>query len=294
MMLALAVIIGALVWGSMLAKRSEEYRADKEAGRWELNAETAIPQSVPVPSVRAVEIIPEGNVGDILIAGDHGGVMLPFFDDAGAVNYQSDVAPAAGLTVATEAPVLSEDVQRVSRRGLHVTLIVSLRYPEEADPAMRLYRRGLELALLREAAAAGMDDLLLLGLPTGSESANADTVAFLGDLKESLCTLPSPPAIGVAIPPESFVGGVDEEGDPIYAGNPAPARLLRVCDYLALDLQALHAEGASDLLQRMQYAYVRYSLRVLVNRDEAEVSDTLLACGIQRIFEMKGIGINPG
>ena len=285
---AVGVIILALVWGSHLKAKSDAYRAAQEAGEWLLDRETVTPLPVSVPDLRAVEITPEGNVGDILIAGKHDGVILPLYDGTGTMAYRFAIGEAAGLATVPDAPLLADDVARVSRRGLRVIGVFTVTCFDAPDTAAFAYRRGLDLAMLYECAAAGVDDILLIGLPAGDESRDRRTLDFLAELKELLAPLESKPAVGVAIEPLALSNGdVDENGRPLYAGNPTPARLRGGCDYMALDLRNHTSEEIGDMLPGLQYAYVRHSLRLLLDREATDTVEDVLSHGFERVFELR-------
>ncbi len=286
---AVAVIVLALLWGNYLKQESDRYRADREAGIWTLDAETAVPRPVTVPDIRAKEIKPEGNVGDILIAGKHDGVMLPLSTD-GVINYRSAIAEEAGLPIATDAPSLAEDVARVQNRGLRVIAVFPVTCFEASDTATQIYRRGLTLSLLRECAEAGVDDLLLMGLPAGKDALDRRTVDFLTELNALLSELPSPPAVGVALSLSAFAGEIDADGEILYAGELSPGRIAAACDYLALDLRDRTATELEAILPRLQFAYVRHSLRMLVSSDTDGAVGVLLDHGFERVFEMRYTG----
>ena len=283
-------VILALVLGNYLQKRSDAFRDEQAQSDW-LVVET-LPESIPVtvPDIRAVRILPEGNVGDILIAGKHGGVILPLCDGKGTPLYASKVAAAAGMAVDSSAPILTDDVARVSKRGLNVTVVYTVTCFSTPDPAVAAYRRGLDLALLRECAEARPGDILLLGLPYGNDANDRRAVEFLTELETLLSDLPAAPAVGVALPPSAFTaqGGSaeTEEGTPLYAGTYSPARMLAFCDYVAMDLRAMSSVGVTTILPEIRYAYARYSLRLLVNVTDREAVDTALNAGYGRVFEM--------
>jgi hypothetical protein len=253
--------------------------------------------------MRAVAIGREGNVGDILMAGKHGGVILPLQDSEGILLYASAVAEAAGLAVAADPVELAADVARVQKRGLNVTCAMTVTCLTEPDPALRAYRRGLELALLREYAAAGMDDLLLFGLSGGTEADDRASVAFLRELGGLLEDLEEPPAVGIALPPEAYAtddtytppidpsadaaAGIPAGTAPLYAGNLTPARLGTACAYLAMDLRAKTPSEVSAILPHIRYAYARHSLRLLMDKTDAEAVADALSHGFARIFEME-------
>lgn len=285
-----AGIVLALVLGNYLQSKSDAYR-ENEGGNDRLPPMESVERvPVDVPDIRAIRISPEGNVGDILIEGVHGGVILPLCNDAGIPLYASKVAAAAGMATSPSAPSLSDDVTRISRRELNVTVVYTLTCFTASDPAVAAYQRGLDLALLRECAEARPHDILLLGLPFGSDVADSRAVAFLTELNALLSDLPGAPAVGVALPPAAFATANGANGDsadtPLYAGNLSPARLLNHCDYVAMDLRAMSAVGVSTLLPDIRYAYTRYSLRLLMNVKDSGAVAATLGQGFERIFEM--------
>lgn len=281
-----AVIVLALVWGNALKRQSDALRAAEAADQWTLPPEEAEDQSSFVPAIRAYEIKPEGNVGDIVISGSHGGVILPLRGADGSLNYRSETATAAGISVPNGAPSLPDDVARVSRRELRVSGVFHVTCFDANDLATRTYLRGLELALLCEYASSGIDDILLVNLPCGDDERDALAVAFLEELQDLLNTLQSPPAIGVAVSLSAIAGETDESGAPLYAGDMTPSRIARVSDYLALDLRYKSTEEIGLLLPRLAYAYQRHSLRMMVDKNSATATDELLKHGFTRVFEM--------
>jgi hypothetical protein len=289
---AVLSVAAALVLGTHLKAKSDAHREQVQRGEWILE-DTVTPLSpVSVPDIRAISIKPEGNVGDILIAGKHGGVILPLCGDDGVPLYASKVANAAGMAVSAAAPSLPDDVARVSRRGLNVTVVYTVTCFSTPDAAVAAYRRGLDLALLLECAEAMPGDILLLGLPSGSDANDRRAAEFLTELSALFAGLPTPPAIGVALPPSAFAARSDsgDETDtdtPLYAGTLSPARLLTYCDYLAMDLRAMSAVGVTTLLPNIRYAYTRYSLRLLVNQTDREAVAAALDAGYGRVFEME-------
>ena len=285
-----AVMTLALVWGNVLKRQSDAYRAAEEAGEWTLPPDEDEMQSTTLPAVRAREISPQGNVGDIVISGAYGGVMLPLRDADGGLHYRSETATAAGISLSNGAPSLSEDVARIARRELRVTGIFHVTCFDADGTSMQTYLRGLELALLCEYASSGIDDLLLVGLPCGNDGDDALAVAFLQDLKALLSTVDNPPEVGVALPLQAIEGESNESGSPLYAGDMSPARIARVCDYLALDLRDKTSKEASEveaLLPDLAYAYSRHDLRMMVSRSDPAVAESLLRHGFTRIFEMR-------
>ncbi len=315
----LAVTVTALVWGSALARKSEAYRERESMHDWMLDEGIAEPSPVSVPDIRAVAITPEQNIGPILIAGKHEGILLPLHAPDRTLYFASTVAAEAGLlpaqggsespdgaldgTAMREGLSLSEEVDRIARRELRVILTFTVTFPDAPDAATATYRRGLELALLTEYAAAGAHDLLIFGLPCGTDAADREAVAFLTELRALLSTYPTPPAVG-AVLPLSALATEENATDPappeatdtseangaaaLYAGRLTPGRLGAACDFLVLDLREETADSLEVVLPHLSYAYVRHSLRLLLPADEAAV-DTALGHGFERVFEMNAI-----
>lgn len=282
------VVALALVWGNALKRQSDALRAAKEADQWTLPIEEAIEEQVGrVPSIRAYEIKPEGNVGDIIIAGSHEGIILPLRDSDGALYYRSETAKVAGISLSEGAPSLPEDVARIARRELRVTGVFHVTCFDANDLATQTYLRGLELALLCEYASSGMDDILIVNLPCGDDASDALAIAFLEDLRKLMNTLQNPPAIGVAVSLSAIEGKTGENGLPLYAGDISPARIARVSDYLALDLRYRSTEEIDVLLPRLAYAYQRHGLRMMVDQNSSTAAEELFRHGFTRVFEMK-------
>ncbi len=283
----LLVVVIALIWGNALKKKSDAYRAAEEAGEWTLPSETVGEHSSVVPEINALEIKPEGNVGDIIIENSHGGVILPLRGADGGLSYRSAIAAEVGLPIPADAPALSDDVLRVSKRGLRVIGVFHVTCFDATDPAVLTYRRGLELALLLEYAASGIDELLILGLPVGDDAGDRLAVDFLTELDSLLSALSPRPAVGVSLPLSALAGEPDESGQTVYAGEISPGRIGQVADYVALDLRNHTAEEIDTLLPDLSYAYMRHRLRMLVDRGVPTIAEDLFSHGFERVFEMK-------
>ncbi len=284
---AVAVIVLALVWGNILKRQSDAYRANEEEGQWTLPPAETTDKSASVPDVHLLEILPEGNVGDIIIENSHDGVLLPLRDGTGSLHYLSNTAAEAGLSLPDDAISLADDVARVSRRGLYVTGIFHLTCFEVDDLATQTYRRGLELALLREYAASGIDALLILGLPAGDDAKDALSVSFLEELNTLLSSLADPPAVGAALSLSAFAGETDEDGQIQYVGEISPSRVAKAADFLALDLRSMTAADIDAVLPRLSYAYTRHALWMLTDREFEDIAENLLSHGFGRICEMQ-------
>lgn len=283
------MITVALIWGSYLKSQSDALAQAEAAGEWSLDEETATPViHVTPPALRAGYASPGGNLRRAEDA-SYGGVTLRLGACTKALPYTLNASKELDLSYASDAPSLASHVATLKSKGLYVIGVFEVTSFNTADTATRTYRKGLEMTLLSLFASAGVNDILLTGLPAGSDDADALAVAYLKEVKELWATMPvSSPALGVALSHGVFQSDVNQEdGSPIYAGELTPGRMLKVCDYLALDLRG-EGVGTHDILYGMQYAYVRYSLRLLMPLSETSLITTTSGRGFGRILEYGG------
>ena len=299
---AVLTVTVALIWGSALKRRSDAYRESVEPDAWTLGEEVPALPSLTVSDFRGVSLSPGQSVDGVTAAGKYSGVVLTLSPDAsGCLPYRLPLAEGSALTTAEGAPALESEVSRLHRAGLTVAGVFTVRClgsDYTADPALAAYQRGLELGLLVNIANAGVDDILLVGLPYGNDNADARTLNFLTDLKQSLGYADHQPAIGVAMGPDGFAARPEEvtensDASPesesngqLYAGRLTPGRMLTVCDYLALDLRGYEAVSAEAVLKNIRYAYARYALRLLC--DDPTVTEEAEQHGFTRIMEWSG------
>ena len=172
------------------------------------------------------------------------------------------------VTYENNAPSLSAHVASLKSKNLYVIGIFHVTSFETSDTATRAYRKGLELALLSLFAQCGVDDVILTGLPMGNDNSNKHATDYMKEVKRTWATIPVPtPALGVAMPPVVLQSDTNQaDGSAIYGGTLTPGLLLQVCDYLALDMRAYgsNTQATDSILKGIQYAYVRYSLRLLM------------------------------
>ncbi len=284
---AAVIITVALLWGNHLKAQSDARRAAEEADDWLLEEETAVPIPVAVPSVNAGYAAPtqkmqtSQNISYDAVTFDLGSCLTP-------LPYSVELPALSGLSISNGAPALASEVTRFKNAGLYVIGVFTVTSFDTSDISEQTLRRGLEMTLLSLYAKAGVDDILLLGLPVGSDSADAAATTYLLDVETLFASVPAEvPALGVALHPTAFVGDtLAEDGSFIYAGNLTPGRMLSACDYLALDLRTAGAQ-VGDILKGMQYAYVRYNLRLLTSLEQSDTADYALSHGFGRIFEYK-------
>ena len=291
----MVVITAALVWGNILKAKSDAYEAAKEADEWtpDSHITTPIRGDRQLPSYRARRI----DVGDGVssLSNSYGGVVLEMGNVSDGLVFSSAVVKMS--SVSCDGYSLQKEVDRLHGADLEVTGVFRVVSLGETDNATATYLRGLEMSILTEYAATGIDDILLLGIPTETDAGLEAAMIYLSDLRKSMIENDAVARIGVSFSPESFVSGDAEqetvdavettEGDSLaYAQNPAMGRILAVSDYLAMDLRELSEGTDLDVfLKNVQYAYVRYGLRLTVNT--RTFASEIASHGFERIIEMK-------
>ena len=155
-----------------------------------------------------------------------------------------------------------------------------------ADPYERDIRKAYEIALIREAAEAGADDILLLGLDV-----NADNIAEMESFVARAAAAAEGAPVGVSVSVDTLAKNDSE----IYYA----ARLRKACDYLALDLTHLKLTDANSAgvdeegnklpsllestLADHEYYIKSYPMRVLLSREHSRLYIPALALGVTNL-----------
>lgn len=286
--ISLCVIVLALLLGSHLKAESDRLAELEASGEWSLDTEIATPIiHIGTPVLRAGYALPGGTLQKVSDT-TYGGVTLYLGSSTSPLPYTLQTDGNIGVTYAPDAPDLAAHVSALRGKGLYVIGVFDVTSFDTADTALRTYRKGIEMSLLTLFAQAGVNDILLRGLPLGDDTADAQAVAYVKEVKHLWATLPqNTPALGVSLPPIALQSDTNQEdGSPIYAGELTPGRLLKVCDYLALDTSE-YGGNIDDLLRGMQYVYMRYSLRLLMPTSHSSAIECATQRGFGRIFEWK-------
>ena len=284
----LAVVVIALAWGSYLKAKSDALANAQEMGEWVLDTDATPIVNLSNPTLIAGYAAPGGNVKKMQDA-TYGGVTIPLGSCDSipyALEVPSTMSNGLGVPMVSGAPSLASHVATLKSKGFYVIGVFQVTCFNTTDVATRTQRKGLEMTLLSLFAQAGINDILLVGLPAGSDSADSASVAYLQEVRELFASLPQAmPALGVSLSASAFAGDeTDEDGNPLYAGSLTPGRMLSVCNYLVWDTRN---EGVflEETLQAMQYAYVRYNLRLLMSNSNATGIANTSQHGFTRIWE---------
>ena len=152
---------------------------------------------------------------------------------------------------------------------------------EYSDAGERRIRAAYEVSLLGEAAASGIDDILILGIDVTEENVR-EVSEYLCDVKAALGDC----SVGIAI----SVGTLLMTEDEVYIA----ARLKSACDFVALDLRyldlsALESEtgetgdALAEYLSELDYYLSAYYLRLVFSPENKSLFDRSQSLGLENL-----------
>ena len=201
----------------------------------------------------------------------------------GDIDYQFDIAEQYAFDNMVGTYSFSSLCDTAHDAGGRICAYLYIGAFEIEDEYQREIRKAYEIALIREAAESGADDILLLGLDV-----DADNIVEIETFVAKASTAAGKTPLGVAVSVET-VAQNDKE---IYYA----ARLRGACDYLALDLTYLTlADGngrgvdengnkipslLEETLSHYEYYIKSYPARVLLAKDHSKLYIPTLALGV--------------
>lgn len=188
-----------------------------------------------------------------LTLGSREAVSLVVRDGAGEVHFRSTVA--RGLTGQEAAgPDLGSLATTLREAGIYASAVFAVTSFAEPDAVARELQHAFEISLAAEVGAAGVDELLLVGLPITVDTLD-DIAAYVGEIAEQL---DDDVHLVVALPHEIVDGA---------AGTVLASRLSQMADALALDLRGLDSEAyvaaVEDVFADASLYFSKYNMRVL-------------------------------
>ena len=277
--LLLSVIISVVI-GINLAKRAQESensdkRFDFERVEYQSGGKT-------VTGVEAYNF-PKGSDAASYIAQDIPDLSVCIRHKDGEIDYRFDIAEQYAFDTMDTAYSFSSLCTAAHNAKGRVCAYLYIGSFGINDEYEREIRKAYELALIREAAESGADDILLLGI-----DANADNIAEIEGFiaKASIAAGKTPLGVSVSI---DTLALNDSE---VYLA----ARLRGACDYLALDLTHLTlADGngrgydkngeripsvLEEALAAHEYYIKSYPMRVLLAKEHSKLYIPTLALGV--------------
>lgn len=270
----LVSITAALIVGGILSNRADAAEQDTRPEDVFTLPPADTPAARPVPAFRGHTLAPGASPAPLTADVPDSGAVLVCSPAGDTFPYDLPLLPMLGLTAGDDAPTLASECTRLRAGGLRSCGVMPVTcFIGGDDPAVTALLRGRELSLALACAEAGLDELLLTGLPCGTDSLDSLSVGFLTELRRLIAEAGCTTAVGAALMPDAFLPRPEELNErddeeeespsPVYAGSLTPARILSACDFLALDLRGQEAEEADSLLYGFRYAYVRFSLRLV-------------------------------
>ena len=208
-------------------------------------------------------------------------------DAEGKLSYNSAVAASVGIVQEECGYDLFEEMAYVHALGGYACAYVYADSFKCEDEYLREVYKAYEIALIREAAECGVDDVLILGLDVTTANI-AEVEKYVSEAAKAAGKAP----LGVAVSRELLA----LTGNDVYLSS----RISAVCDYLALDLRYMSADASkaeentdsddgevlSELdttLGELEYYIEAYKMRVILSKANASLYDFALDLGVSNI-----------
>lgn len=272
--------------GKLLLKQAEKYPAKQE------NEQVTVPEQeilpVQVPRIKAHAYTLGAKYSSYVYSGITQ-VCAPLRTAGGDMNFKSRVCEQVGWNQNGKVN-LTTNAWELHESGLYLTTYIPITGFAVEDAVLSELTLSYEAALIAEAAESGVDEVFLVGLaPT---QANIGAITAYIERVKLLCG--GDCAIGILVTPELFLLS---EYDVYLA-----AQLMRVCDFLVMDLRDLPAQGivtetqdeqestgeqetnapmltVAYVLENMQYDLQRYSPRLALTEAQTDALDLIMAKG---------------
>lgn len=212
-----------------------------------------------------------------LTLGSREAVSLCLRDAAGEVHFRSTVAQGltgqapAGLDLTLLLPALRD-------AGIYTSAVFAVTSFAESDSVARELQRAFEISLAAEIGTAGVDELLLTGLPVTVDTLD-DITAYISEVAAQL---PEDVQLAVAVPPELVEGA---------SGTVLSKQLSQHADTIALDLRGLtpdegktYPEAVSAIFADASLYFSKYNMRVLLpDTDDATFTE------LRQVLELNAV-----
>ncbi len=213
-----------------------------------------------------------------LTLGSREAVSLCLRDTDGNVHFRSSVAKAlTGQEAAggLDLPVL---IPALRNAGIYSSAVFAVTSFAETDAVARELLRAFEISLAGEIGGAGVDEILLTGLPLTVDTLDT-AIAFVDEIRAQL---PDGVHLAVAVPHDIVASP---------AGSVLVKQLSRSADTVAIDLRTLSQDGntplaaaASALFSDASLYFSKYNMRVIL----PQTDDTTFT-ELRQILELNAI-----
>ncbi len=226
------VILAATLVGLKLKSEAEKYEKPTEFEYIEPEIQIAKPSGDMRP-VNAQTYRFSDSLGNLL-SQDITDLSIMLRDAEGTLYYNSEIAQAVGWDSVYKSVDLSDEAQSIHKYGGYICGYMYVgSFADESNIAE--VKREYEIRLIHEAAAAGVDEILLLGVDVTEENLR-EVLVFLSDIKSGVGSC----RIGIELDYEDVVVSDPE--------SYLPQIILQTCDFISLDASSVPcAENADEL-----------------------------------------------
>ncbi len=213
-----------------------------------------------------------------LTLGSREAVSLCLRDTEGNVHFRSSVAQALTGQPAADGLDLSVLIPALQRAGIYSSAVFSVTSLSEQDAVSRELLRAFEISLAGEIGAAGVDEILLTGIPLDVDSLDA-AVGFVDEIRAQL---PDGVHLAVAVPHDIVASA---------AGSVLIKQLSRSSDTVAIDLRSLplgpedsFPQAVSNLISDASLYFSKYNMRVILPQ-----TDDALFSELRQVLELNAV-----
>ena len=279
-LIAIAVVIvclaAAVALGIALGKKANEYKSESK-----YDFEYDLYKSGD-KSVRVVDAVyyTLGTSAREYIKNGEGYLSFCLRNAQGELGFVSSTAIDAGIAQNSSNISLADEMLYVHNLGGYACAYIYSTAFDCEDKYLREIYKAYELALIREAAECGVDDILIVGLDV-----NADNIAEIEKYVSDAAVAADKAPLGVLASREIVL----KANDGVYFAS----RILAVCDYLALDLRELDVNemtstidpdgnsGADAIVAEFEYYIEAYRMRLVFSRENAKLCESFRDLGVR-------------
>ncbi len=268
---AIAVIVGLV-----LGKKADQYASKS---KYDFNYE---PYQSGDKTVKAVDALDYtlGESARGYIKNGEGYLSFCLKNAAGELSFISSTAAEAGIAQNESSISLADEMAYIHGLGGYACAYIFSTAFDCEDIYLREIYKAYELALIREAAECGVDDILIVGLEV-----NAGNIAEVEKYVSDAASAAGKAPLGVLVSREVVLMA----NDGVYFAS----RIRAVCDYLALDLRDLDKNemlesidpdgnnGIDAILGELGYYIEVYQMRMVLGSKNEELRESLRDLGVR-------------
>lgn len=269
--IALAVV-SALITGAVLGKNASKSKLDS-FGRHNLTDFGGVKKpaedysalaDIQASYVNAAGVDRSDFKRGVNDAAEGNAIAFKANDGAGNIFFSADVISKAVTSMTAFSTVTAEEISDAinGERKISVAYFYSTAFTWE-DSELRILKTAEEIAIISELASAGIDEIVIFGLPDGAEYVR--TVAAYMASVEAACETAN---ICVALSEDCMNGSGASRVISATEGY---------ADAYAIDVSAVASESLGDMIEKCAYFITNYNMRLVLANAEGEARTELLA-----------------